>query len=135
MPHEFFAPKSISILAPSPAAFSEARYIPSPNKISYSPWTITNHGLRIEGLPIVEGLNALKLLKSAGYSVATDKLYVIALIGCCEMTWNRGGGNKPFEEVGIVLNRYKGKALYYRPRNPEALLHLESSIKTSARLD
>jgi hypothetical protein len=83
----------------------------------------------------VEGLNALKLLKSAGYSVATDKLYVIALIGCCEMTWNRGGGNKPFEEVGIVLNRYKGKALYYRPRNPEALLHLESSIKTSARLD
>jgi hypothetical protein len=132
LPRYHYAPKFISVLAPSPAVFREARYNHSSDEISFGPWAITNRGLRIEGLPILEGPNASNLLKSAGFPVTPNDLCVIALIGCKQIPIC-GNKDKPVEQAGIAM--YKRNDIYYRLRTPESLLPLDSAIKFSARLD
>jgi hypothetical protein len=132
LPADPYASRHISILAPSPAVFREARYIQSSSASNI--WTITNRGLRIEGLPIVEGPNASNLLTSAGFPPHPDNSYTnaIALIRC----WNirpAGKGEKPVGQVGIAM--HKRNDIYYRLRTPESLLPLDSGIKMSASLD
>ena len=74
-----------SPLAPNPAAFRDAgkhRVSAAITVPAYGPWSVTNRGIRIEGLRVFEGHSARVLLKSAGFRIIPNRTYAIALIGC-----------------------------------------------------
>jgi hypothetical protein len=118
-------------LAPSPAAFRDAgkyKALDEEFLAGYGPWSVTNRGIRIEGLPMIKGSKAGALLREKNF-VDEDKIYEVALIGCfCPS--KDGHGTQLF---GIAL--YKKGNIRYRLRTPESLILLDSGIKWSARVD
>lgn len=135
-----------SPLAPKPAAFRDAgkhRVSAATTVPAYGPWSVTNRGIRIEGLRVFEGHSARVLLKSAGFRIIPNRTYAIALIGCYRaLAQNSVSGSD--KQFGIAL--YKQGDIYYRFRAPESLLILDLDFdpkrlildldwRTSARVD
>ena len=125
--------RSFSLLAPSPAAFRHAgkhRISDPATTPGYGPWSITNRGIRIEGLPVFQGYEADALMCSAGFQLGPKGVYAIALLGCFRA---QEEDHRSAKQFGIAL--YKHGDIYYRFRTPESLLLLDSGIKSSARVD
>jgi hypothetical protein len=120
-------------LAPSPAAFRFAgnhRVFTSGNFVEYGPWSVTNRGIRIEDLPILEESLAKALLDSEGFHRWPNKTYAVALIGCYR---EKQDGQRIDKQFGIAL--YKHGDIYYRFRTPESLLLIDHHVKISARVN
>jgi hypothetical protein len=120
-------------LAPSPAAFRDAgnhMVFASENFVEYGPWSVTNRGIRIEGLPILEESLAKALLGSAGFELRPNRTYAVALIGCYRAKQDDQRIDKQF---GIAL--YKCGDIYYRFRTPESLLLIDHHVKLSTRVN
>jgi hypothetical protein len=119
-------------LAPSPAAFRDAgsHRIFNSDFVEYGPWSVTNRGIRIEELPVLEGSLAKALLDSEGFQLWPDKTYAVALIGCYRVKRDDHRIDKQF---GIAL--YKHGDIYYRFRTPESLLLLDHHVRMSARVN
>jgi hypothetical protein len=120
-------------LAPSPAAFRNAGnhiIFASENFVEYGPWSVTNRGIRIEGLPILEESLAKALLGSAGFQLRPNRTYAVALIGCYRENQDDQRIDKQF---GIAL--YKRGDIYYRFRIPESLLLIDHHVKLSTRVN
>jgi hypothetical protein len=120
-------------LAPSPAAFRDARnhriFAPG-NFVEYGPWSVTNRGIRIEDLPILEEYLAKALLDSVGFHFWPNRTYAVALIGCYKVKQDDQRIHKQF---GIALSKHGD--IYYRSRTPESLLLLDHNIKPSTRVN
>lgn len=117
-------------LAPCPAAFQEAGEYRTIRPLRYGPWSMTNVGMRVEGLPIVEGIEADVLLVSAKIRCAPNRLYVVALIGCGKGNFQNSSDWSSFEQLGIVLYSRGKSEVYYRPYG-KSLLLLNSNIIAS----
>jgi Heterokaryon incompatibility protein (HET) len=117
-------------MAPSPAAFKEAGTHRIMHPVRYGPWSLTNHGIRIEGLPVLEGKKANDLLDSTGFGRQSDVTYSVALIGC-----GRGGEDSVTEQFGLTLYRVNGDDIYYRSRGIESLLILDRNIVSSKSIN
>jgi hypothetical protein len=120
-------------LAPSPAAFRDAgdhRIFASGTLVEYGPWSVTNRGIRIEDLPVLEGSLAKSLLDSAGFRLWPNLTFAVALIGCYRAKEDDQRIDKQF---GIAL--YKHGDIYYRYRRPESLLLIDHHVKMSARVN
>ena len=123
----------LSPLAPNPSVFAGAgKYRQNNLAEPFGPWKVTNRGLRLEGLPVVDGREAFDLLKSAGFLPINNKIYVVAMIGC---VIQQTISPHPLDTIGIVLYRDEHQIeIYYRQRMPESLLHIRSSIKISKKI-
>ena len=120
-------------LAPSPAAFRDAgnhMILASENFVEYGPWSVTNRGIRIEGLPILEESLAKALLDSVDFHFWPNRTYAVALIGCYRV---KQDGQRIDKQFGIALSKHGD--IYYRSRTPESLLLIDHNVKPSTRLN
>jgi hypothetical protein len=127
---------SLSLLAPSPAAFKYAKIIrgmkgPSTDP-GYGPWSATNRGIRIESLPIIEDFRALQLLTSEGFKLRTDWKPAVALIYCYRSPSVLATASD-FLPGQYALALYKDGDIYYRFGKPESLILIDSDFKENVR--
>jgi hypothetical protein len=122
----------VSPLAPSPKHFMNAgktkRSFGPDNQ--YGPWFVTNFGIRIESLPMLNSTEAEPLLTAAGFQLRNDSEYAIALLGCYRADEDDQSVNKQY---GLAL--WKHNDIYCRFHMPESLLLLDSSVSMSKRVN
>lgn len=122
----------VSPLAPSPRDFINAGKTKRSfgRDKQYGPWFVTNFGIRIERLPMLQNTDTKPLLTAAGYEVWSFGEYAIALLGCYRADEDDESSCKQY---GLAL--YKRDDIYYRFHMPESLLLLDSSVRMSERVN
>ena len=124
-----------SLRAPIPEVFGKAGNDFSQNPHAWDagsgPWSVTSRGVSIEGCPLVETSKAKAILSAATSSpdfVDLIAVPAIALIHCNE---GESEGTETTKQLGIALA--KQGEIYYHPRWPESLLHLDLNVKEFSR--
>lgn len=120
---------SVPLLAPNPTFFSDCGDIVNNPRSNCGPYSLTNKGVRIENLPLVE-FSRVKDTVEATRSQSSGSAEAFAILHCHRQ---KSLGNPPPDStvIGILLQK-GGNGVYSRCKYPETLLEVDASLLDSA---
>jgi hypothetical protein len=122
---------SMPLLAPSPSFFKHHGQFYNKPIPGCGPYSLTNKGIRMENLPVLDYPTTKYLLDSAGFqnTSPSDEDHQLFALLCIYV---RESGNEPYKALGIALQKGLG-GVYYRYRQPESLLEVDPVLVDSSK--